>query len=117
MMRSVYLVLALLLAGTSAWAGMNTLNAPVNLTARGDHEGAMAVANLKWQDESDNELGFRIFRSENAGKFELVATVGTNTTQYQDRVGLRVTGSFAWRVRAYNADGESDPSNTAGVWF
>ncbi len=91
--------------------------APVNLKATGEYSGAVAVATLTWQDESDNEDGFDILRSDNAGEFRVVALVGANTTRYQDKVGKYATGSFTYQVQARNAEGKSEPSNVAVVWF
>ncbi len=91
--------------------------APDNLQASGEYEGAVAVATLTWQDESDNELGFEVLRSDNSGEFRVVGFVGANTGRYQDKVGKYVTGSFAYKVRAFNQTAKSDFSNVVSVWF
>ncbi len=91
--------------------------APVNLNGKADYEGAMAVANLTWQDESENEVGFQVLRSDNGEEFKVVGFVGANTTKYQDKVGKYVTGSFTYRVRAFNQTGPSEESNSSSVWF
>lgn len=91
--------------------------APVNLVAKADYEGAVAVTNLTWQDESDNEVGFQILRSDNGEEFKVVGFVGANTTKYQDKVGKYVTGSFTYKVRAFNQAGQSRESNASSVWF
>ena len=91
--------------------------APVGLSSKADHEGALAVANLTWQDESDNEVGFQILRSDNGEEFEVVGFVGANTTNYKDKVGRYVTGTFSYRVRAFNQTGPSADSNSSSVWF
>ena len=90
---------------------------PVNLKARADYEGAVAVANLTWQDESENEVGFQILRSDNGEEFKVVGFVGANTTKYQDKVGKYVTGSFTYKVRAFNQVGQSEESSASSVWF
>lgn len=90
---------------------------PVNLVARGEYQGAEAITELTWQDESDNELGFEILRSDNGEEFRVVGFVGANTGRYQDKVGRFITGSFAYKVRAFNKAGKSEESNSASVWF
>lgn len=90
---------------------------PVQLEARAEFEGAMAVAVLTWRDQSDNELGFEVLRSDNNGEFRVVGMVGANTTNYRDKVGKYVTGAFTYKVRAFNEAGKSDDSNKVSVWF
>lgn len=90
---------------------------PINLTASGNYEGAVAVSTLKWQDESDNELGFEILRSDNGEEYRTVGFVGANTSRYQDKIGKYITGAFTYQVRAFNQAGKSDVSNIASVWF
>ncbi len=63
--------------------------------------------NLAWTDASNNETGFKIYRSTvNTGPFVPVATVGANTTTYQDQ---RLTGAttYYYRVTSYGEFGES----------
>jgi Fibronectin type III domain len=68
---------------------------------------------LLWQDNSDNEDGFRVERcnGDSCADFSEIATVGRNTISYQD-TGLRVGTSYAYRVMAYNALGTSGYSNS-----
>lgn len=91
--------------------------APTNLNVTRDYDGAVAVANLSWRDESDDETGFEVLRSDNAGEYRVVGFVGANTTNYQDRVGKYMTGSFAYKVRAFKGKLKSGESNVAAVWF
>lgn len=90
---------------------------PMQLEVRAEFEGANAISVLTWRDESDNELGFEILRSDNEGEFRVVGMVGANTTKYRDNVGRYVTGAFMYKVRAFNEAGKSEDSNTASVWF
>ena len=91
--------------------------APTNLKATGEYKGAMAVANLSWHDESENETGFEILRSGNSGEYRVIAFVGANTTRYRDEIGKYVTGAFAYKVRAFRKNVKSEESNVASVWF
>jgi predicted phage tail protein len=58
--------------------------------------------------------GFKIERCTGAGcgGFTQVATVGANVTSYSN-TGLTASTSYSYRVRAYNAAGDSGYSNTA----
>ena len=70
--------------------------------------------NLTWQDNSDNEEGFRIERSLNGTSFSQIATVGINVTNYSN-TGLTGNTNYYYRVRAYNAAGNSNYSNTSSA--
>ena len=110
--------MTLLIAGGAAAQEKGEKPAPPNnLNVTAEHEGAVAVAKLRWRDAADNELGFRILRSDNGGEFREVAMVGANTTRYDDEVGRYVSGSFAYRVKAFNEFGESEASNMAAILF
>ena len=62
---------------------------------------------LNWMDNSGNEDGFHIERDKGSG-FVRFASVGANVTTYFD-VDARVGDDY--RVVAFNAAGESAPSN------
>jgi hypothetical protein len=115
-------VVPLVLLMTALFAGAAVVqeeapSGPINLSASGDYEGAVATASLRWQDESDNELGFEIVRADNNGEYRVVGFVGANTTRYKDKIGKYITGSFVYKVRAFNKHGKSEDSNIASVWF
>jgi hypothetical protein len=67
---------------------------------------------LSWTDASDNEAGFRIERRMGRGKFERLATAGNGATAYSD-ASLPSSTSCSYRVRAYNATGESGWTSVA----
>jgi fibronectin type 3 domain-containing protein len=70
---------------------------------------------LSWTDNSNNESAFRIERSSDGGAtFTEIATTGPNVTAYAD-TGLTNAGTYYYRVRASNAGGNSDYSNTASA--
>jgi hypothetical protein len=89
-------------------------SAPTNL-------GATAISssqiNLSWTDTSDNEDGFKIERCTglNCSNFAQVAQVGANAESYSDITGLSASTTYTYRVRAYNAGGNSGYSNTANA--
>ena len=70
--------------------------------------------NLTWADSDSTEQGFKIERCTGAGcsDFAQIATVGANVTSYSN-TGLTAATSYSYRVRAYNAAGDSDYSNAA----
>jgi hypothetical protein len=59
---------------------------------------------LSWNDNANNETGFRIYR--NGG---LVGTVGANVTQFTDNPPYG--GPYNYVVKAYNGVGESSGAN------
>ena len=65
---------------------------------------------LTWQDNSNNEDGFRIYRRDdgivNAADV-LDGTVGPNTTSYQFSVGHFGSGQTVLKVEAFNSAGTS----------
>lgn len=69
---------------------------------------------LTWADNSTNETGFKIERSSDGVNFTQIASVAANTTVYTNS-GLTSGTTRYYRVRAYNADGDSTYSNTAGA--
>src|SRR2546426_1098685 len=85
---------------------------PSNLTATAT-AGSATQIDLTWQDNATNEDGFRVERAPGGTtSFAEIATVGSNATSYQS-TGLTPGTSYSYRVRAYNAVGPSDYSNTA----
>ena len=90
---------------------------PLQLETSQEYEGANATAVLNWRDMSDNELGFEVLRADNNGEFRVVGMVGANTPRYRDKIGKYITGSFTYKVRAFNEAGKSEESNASSVWF
>jgi hypothetical protein len=66
---------------------------------------------LHWEDTSDNEKGFRIYRVTPKGKTK-IGEVGANVTTYTDK---SPTSTACYAVTAFNSAGESDPSNVSCV--
>ena len=67
---------------------------------------------LTWQDNSDNEDGFKIERSLDGVSFEEIATIVANTATYSD-TGLNSGTTYYYRICAYNTAGNSEYSDTA----
>lgn len=87
--------------------------APSNLTATA---ASRMQVNLAWSDNSSNENGFKIERcsGNNCTNFVEIAQVGANVTSYSN-TGLNRFTVYRYRVRAFNADGNSGYSNVATV--
>jgi predicted phage tail protein len=94
---------------TSADAGGEPPAAPAKLTAKAI---TTSRVDLRWRDRSDDESGFRIDRKMGSDKWSKVAKVGADVTRFSD-TGLNPESTYAFRVRALNAAGKSDPSNVA----
>jgi titin len=59
---------------------------------------------IRWNDASENESGYQVFRSEAAKEFVVVATLAANAGEYHDR-GLRPNVRYRYRVRAFDGQG------------
>jgi N-acetylneuraminic acid mutarotase len=67
---------------------------------------------LAWSDNSVREEGYKIERSTDGTSFSQIATVGVNVSTYTNS-GLTSGKKYYYRVRAYNAYGNSSYTNTA----
>jgi hypothetical protein len=86
--------------------------------------GATAVSSsqisLAWTDNATTESGFKIERctgancDSNPANFTQIATVGANVTTFGN-TGLTASTTYVYRVRAYNAGGDSNYSNSASA--
>jgi hypothetical protein len=56
--------------------------------------------NLTWQDNSDDESGFRIERKAGSGSYSQIGTVGAGVTSYSS-ISLSPGTAYYYRVRAY----------------
>ena len=80
--------------------------APGNLTA---NASVCDQINLGWQDNSENEDGFKIERSLSSVDFGQIDTVGPDVASYSDTTVAENT-TYYYRVRAYNVGGNSEYS-------
>ncbi len=91
-------------------AGLAIPAAPSSLAAT---VASSSQINLAWIDNSTNETGFKIERKTGSGgTYAQIATVGANVTSYSN-TGLSASTTYYYRVRSYNASGDSAYSNEA----
>jgi hypothetical protein len=95
-----------------AFTVIPTPRAPTNLTATAVSSSQI---NLSWTDNSNNETGFVINRTQDPSKlWNYVTTVAANVKSYSD-TGLHASTTYFYRVQAINAGGRSAWSNTASA--
>lgn len=88
---------------------------PTNLTKLSQ---TASSATLKWTDNASNENGYRVERKvgSDTSFTEVASSLGANTTVYI-ATGLTDATNYAFRVRAINAFGYSEYSNTLEFTF
>lgn len=93
-------------------ASSGTLAAPGYLSATATSATSIA---LNWASGSaGQEAGFKIDRATWGGAFTTIATVGQGVTSYTDNAysgGVTASTQYTYRVRAYDAQGDSGYSN------
>jgi len=94
-------------------SGGSAPSAPTNLSAGVTGNSVQ----LSWTDTSTTETGFKVYRAwkpkgKAAPDFKVIATLGANVASYVDHPPV---GQHLYRVSAFNASGESPPSNSVTV--
>jgi hypothetical protein len=84
---------------------------PTNLT---DQAQSSSTIRLNWQDNSNNETGFKIYESTNGVDYSQIDTVGPNVITYL-RTGRSSNTQYWHKVRSYNGNGNSQYSNSANA--
>jgi len=90
-------------------AGVGVPLAPTNLRGTGT---TISNVGLAWDDNSNNETGFQLERSEGGGPFLLIASPTGVTFSDTD---VEPLATYIYRVRAVNASGGSPYSNQLTV--
>jgi hypothetical protein len=85
--------------------------APTNLAATA---ASTSQINLAWQNNANNQSGFKIERSTDGVTFTQIASVGATVFAYSD-TGRTAGTKYYYRVRATNSVGDSDYSNIASA--
>ncbi|MCF8370102.1 MAG: DNRLRE domain-containing protein [Bacteroidales bacterium] len=110
-----YRVKAFNTAGSSSYSNTSSSvtlsaspDAPSGLTANAISNSQI---NLSWTDNSFNENGFKIERSPNGStNWTVIQTTANNVTNYEN-TGLSASTTYYYRVKAFNATGNSIWSN------
>lgn len=99
-------------------ANATTSSLPALPTAPGSLVATAASSSeigLTWSDNSANETGFRVYKSDdNNSNFALIATLPANTTSYSD-ANLFANATRFYKVTSFNVIGESAASNEASA--
>ena len=101
---------------TTTTTSIRVPSAPTNLNAVVDLFPLPSSVELTWQDNSDNEFGFRIMRQvylDPMNIWVMVAEVGPNITTYSD-LSIDYNTYYVYYVQAYN-EGLSAISNSVLV--
>ena len=80
----------------------------------GAQAASASQVNLRWEDGSDNESGFKIERRSSTGSYRQIALVDANATSYEDR-NLESDTAYAYRMRATNGAGDSAYTDEVGA--
>ncbi|MFL3658713.1 MAG: hypothetical protein ACJ07L_11770 [Opitutales bacterium] len=67
---------------------------------------------LTWNDNSDNEIGFKVERRADGENFEQIGTVDANGVTFLDTTVVE-NQAYYYRVKAFNEYGDSGYTNTA----
>lgn len=90
---------------------LNTI-AATNITNQVQGSPSTRNMSLTWQDLSNNETGFRIYRANQVngivGVFSFLNSVNPGVVSYTDS---NTVGEFCYRITSFNTGGESNPSN------
>ena len=99
-------------AEVSATAAVTLPAAPTNLAATVNSYNQIT---LNWADNSSNESGFRVEQSKDAGvTWTQITATAANVTTYVV-TGLPAATPYSFRVRAFNAAGNSAYTNIAAA--
>ena len=91
---------------------VDRLQAPTGLTVK---VVSSSGVNLSWQDNSDNETGFKVQRRrDGSGDWVQVGTTARNSTAFSD-AGLKPTTTYHYRVQAFNDTQSSFFSNELAI--
>ncbi len=110
-----YRVRAYNTAGNSAYSNTaSDITAPPAPTALTATAVSYSQIDLAWTDNSSSEVGFKIERSTDNVTFTQIATNAAGFSTFSS-IGLAANTTYYYRVRSYNANGNSTYSNVASA--
>ena len=113
-----YRVVAVDYHGTQGTAATATATRPAGASAPAQPTDLAAVAaghgrvELTWVDNAASETGYRVERSAGSGAYATIVMLPADATEYADTNAAGAT-AYRYRVVAFNAAGDSPPSNPA----
>jgi len=87
------------------------LPAPTTLVGTADSDTQIT---LTWNDNSDNESGFKVYMKYAGGSYSLITTTAANVETYA-KTGLSASTKYYFYVRAYNSHITSGYSNVIAL--
>lgn len=89
-----------------------TTTPPAAPSGLGATATSSSAINLSWIDNSSTETGFKLERKAGSGGTytEIAGSIAANTTTYSN-TGLAASTTYYYRIRSYNAAGNSSYSN------
>ena len=75
---------------------------------------SLEAVKITWQDNSNNEAGFKVERRQGSGSWQEAAIRPQDWPQWTD-TGLTAGTEYSYRVYAYNSKGNSDYSNEFSI--
>jgi hypothetical protein len=87
------------------------LDAPKNVSAKQKSKGVVVT----WEDKSQGEEGFFIYRRIEGGEYEKIATVERNTNQYTDRDELTIGESYTYKLKTFYHDKRGEYSDRGHI--
>ncbi len=101
---------------SSAYAGTGngTPSGPTSPSGLTANAASYQRINLSWQDNSNNETSFEVFRSlSSGGTYAYIGKVNANQTSYSD-LSLQANTTYYYQVRAVGNTGESPLAGGGG---
>ena len=91
-------------------------NSPSSLTYALPADNSSTSITLTWTDSNTEAVtGYKVIRkTENTDNFTTVSTITNNTTRTYADDNVSTGGTYWYRVRAYNSNGDGTPSMLIG---
>jgi len=83
-----------------------TLTVPAAPTGLAVNNISHTENDLTWQNNATNDLGYKVYRSQDGGSFSQIATTTMNAVSYND-TGVTSGHTYSYKVSAYNSAGEA----------